>query len=236
MKAKNLSILWILVIIACALIGCTTTNSSPGPISPVGPQGPVGPQNIEGPPHDDAIVIENKGRLVSKEYSFTGFEEIEVNSLMTVEISQGEDFKIITEVEEDAVPYLEVSLDGKRLSIGLDPSQAYSMSNATVRAKIMLPEMANLIVDGISHVTLKDFKCTNSGSLVVKGISSLEGMINGCDLLLDVSNLSKVLLSGSAGVVTVRATDISEVDLTSLEMQNLESVIDDSSELIVADN
>ena len=93
-----------------------------------------------------------------------------------------------------------------------------------------------MIVDGISHVTLKDFKCTNSGSLVVKGISSLEGMINGCDLLLDVSNLSKVLLSGSAGVVTVRATDISEVDLTSLEMQNLESVIDDSSELIVADN
>jgi len=100
----------------------------------------------------------------------------------------------------------------------------------------MLPKLTTLIVDGISHVTLKDFNCTQSMDIEVKGISSLEGEISGCSLNLDVINLSKTTLDGSVQDVTVNASDLSEVDLSSLEMQNLESVVDDSSELIVSEN
>jgi len=93
-----------------------------------------------------------------------------------------------------------------------------------------------LIVDGISHVTLKDIQCTKVMDIDVKEISSLEGQINGCDLNLEVLNLSEVALEGSAKNVTVIIADLSEVDLSLLEVQNLVSEVDDSSRLISKDN
>jgi hypothetical protein len=236
MKTKNLSILWILVVVVGSLVGCSTQNFSPGPKDPIGPQGNLGPNEPLGPSSSDAVVIESNGNLVSEEYNFTGFEEIEINSLMTVEISQGEGYEIITEVEEDAVPYLRVSLEGKRLRIGLDPSKGYNTNNATLRAKITLPYFAALIVDGVSHVMLKDILCTHAVDIEVKGVSSLDGLIDGCDLSIEVSNLSKVTLDGSAQDVTVNAAGLSEVNLSSLEVQNLEYEVDETSELISKEN
>jgi hypothetical protein len=235
MNKRHYHLVCILALIAVLLIGCAAQDLGPGPKGPIGEMGDPGPADPPGPSSGDTILIESKGVLVSEAHNFTGFEEIEINSLLTVEISQGESYEITTEVEEDAVPYLQVSLEGKRLRIGLDPSQAYNLNTATLRAEITIPKLTALIVDGISHVTLKDFNCTHTMDLEIKGISSLKGEISGCSLNLDVINLSKATLNGSVQDVTVNAADISEVNLSSLEMQNLESKIDDSSELILSE-
>jgi hypothetical protein len=232
MKVKNFLIFWITVMIAGVLIGCSTQNFSPGPKDPTGPQGDLDPKGTS----SDAIVIESKGNLVSEEYYFTGFEEIEVNSLMTVEIFQGESFKVTTSVEEDAVPYLQVSLEDKRLHIGLDPSRSYHTNNAKLLAKITLPYFTTLMVDGVSHVILKDIQCTHAVEIEVKGVSSLDGQINGCDLNIKVSDTSKLYLAGSAQDVTVSVTGISKVDLSSLETQHLEYKADEASKLILKEN
>ena len=236
MKAKIFLIFWITVILGGGLASCSTQSFGPGPKGPIGPQGNLGPNEPLGSSSSDTIVIESNGNLVFDEYDFVGFDEIEIGSLMEVEISQGETYRITTSVVEDAVPYLQVSLEGKRLRIGLDSSQTYNISKVTLRAEITLPELTVLIIDGISDVKLEDFDCTHPLDLEVTGISSLEGHITGCDLSIETSDLSKVKLNGLAGNVFIKGSAISEVDISSLDFQELDYEMDETSELILEDN
>ena len=225
---KNICLAMLITgMIATNLMGCKTLDAGPGP------QGPIGPQDSISP---DAIVIENTGRVVSQEHPYTGFEEIEVNSLLEVEISQGEGYQIITEVEEAALPYLEVSLEGGRLRIGLDPSQGYHTKQATLQARITLPAITALIVDGVSQVTLQDMHCSGAVDLTVRGVSTLDGRISGCDLQIEVSDTSTVELEGSAQQVTVQVTGVSVVDLSGFEIEDLSSDKDQTSQLILQDD
>ena len=232
MKAKIFMILWITVILTGGLVSCSTQSFGPGPKSPIGPQGNLGPNEPPGPSSGDTIFIESKGNLVVEEYDFVGFEEIEIGSLMEVEISQGVNFNVTTSVEEDAVPYLQVSLEGKRLMIGLDPSQVYKTDGATLQATVTLPDLTNVIVVGVSHVTLDDIQYLNPMNIEVEGVSSLDGQISGCDLNIQVSSTSNLQLAGSANQVTVSVEGVSKVDLSSLEYQSLEYQTEETSELI----
>lgn len=222
----------ITVLISVCLVGCSTQSFGPGPKGPIGPQGDLGPQDSPGPSVSDAITIANNGSLVFEEYDFVGFDEIEISSLMDVEISQGETYQITTTVVEDAVPYLQVSLEGKRLRIGLDPSQAYNINQATLHASITLPHLLTLTVSKISHVTLDDFQCAKSMGIVVSEVSSLDGQINGCDLDIQILNTSELTLTGSANHVMVSLALVSKADLSSLEVQHLDFESDLTSQLI----
>jgi hypothetical protein len=235
MKTNILS-LAIAVLVAGVLTGCTTQNFSPGPNGPIGPQGNPGPDGDIAAASGDTIVIESEGNLVSAEHAFTDFDAVEVNALMTVEITLGESYEIITEVEEDAVPYLQVLIEGGRLRIGLDPSLGYSTNNAALFAKITLPSLRSLVVDGASHVILEDIQCTRALDIEVTGTSSLDGQIYGCDLSLEVSDVSTVSLAGSVPSAVVSISGVSSVDLSALEAQNLDYEVDQLSELVLNEN
>jgi hypothetical protein len=231
MKMK-IKIVWITVMIAVVLSGCSTRVFSPGPTGLIGPQGNLVQNEPLGPVSPNIIVIESKGNLVVEEYDLVGFEEIEIGSLMEVVISQGEGFNITTSIEEDAVPYLQVSLEGKRLRIGLDPSQAYQTDEASLLATITLPELSTLIVSGVSHVTLDEIRCVSTLDIVVEGVSSVDGQVSGCDLDIQVSKTSNLQLAGTANQVSVSIETVSKVDISSLDFQYLEYEADGTSELI----
>ena len=117
-----------------------------------------GPDIQVGAESQDAIVIEDSGRLVTKPYDFEGFDEIEA-SMFDLDIRHGEPYAVIIEVEENALDYVQVVMENNRLELGLAPGEAYNMADIRLRAQITLPELAAIALDLGSDSTATGFDC-----------------------------------------------------------------------------
>jgi hypothetical protein len=116
------------VLVAGLLVGCGGKPDT----EHVGPKGPLGPEGELGPSSSDftegAIVIKKSGVLVTEEYPFTDFSQLEIG-MFDVEVRQGEGYSVVLEMDENVLDHVQVTRESETLRIGLDPSESYQMEN-----------------------------------------------------------------------------------------------------------
>jgi hypothetical protein len=157
------------------------------------------------------VSISGSGVVVGAEWSITGFEKVDVSHAFTVDIRQGDTFRVATSVDENVADYLQVVKQGDTLRIGLKPGTM--VTNATLQAEVTMPELTGLDVSGASHVAIAGFKSPKALNVDVSGASSLRGDIEAGDARFDVSGASHVTLSGSGQDANIDASGASEADL-----------------------
>ena len=200
----------------------------PGPTGPLGPQGDVGPKGDVGPQGDlgpspsdfaeDAIVIKKSGVLVTKEYPFTDFSQLEIG-MFDVEVRQGEGYQVVLEMDKNLLDHVQVTQEGETLRIGLDPSEGYQMEDVHKRAEITMPTLTGLTMGLVDDGQVTGFR-SEDALVIGLGQSSLRGEVQAGDLEITAQVACTVNLGGSAGDVTVKAAVDSDVDLSELECQN----------------
>lgn len=231
----------LLVLIGISLTSCAQGEFSPGPKDPIGPQGDLGPGGDAGPQGDlgpsssdlseDAIVIEKSGVLVTEQYTFTDFSQVEIG-FFDVEIRQDEDYSVVLEMDENVLEYVQVTQRGEALGIGLDPSEAYNMEDIHMRAEITMPRLTGLTMDLSDESEITGFK--SKDNLVIDlSKSSLRGEIDAGDLEITAEVGSTMTLSGSAANITVKAALDSTVDLSELECHDAVVTAEQSSQVTV---
>ena len=139
------------------LLGACGKGPDTEPVGPVGPQGSVGPQALEGTPPANLTVIEDTDIMVTKQHPFSGFTRVEVSDGFDVTIRQSEGFRVSTQLEETAVPYVEMDQEGDTLRIQLKDGRAYHMVNITLDVEITMPELTGLVLEDGSDVTVAGF-------------------------------------------------------------------------------
>ena len=184
-------------------------------------------------PPAHVTVIENSGVLVSQEYDLAVFEQIQVENTFDVEIKQGDTFRVVTRVEENAAPYVRVTVEGNRLKIGLDPKKTYHMINVSLRAEITLPKLTGLSLGGASQATLESFQLAEEADVALEGASSLYGEVEADKINLEASMAAAVTLSGSAQDVVLKTWGGSRVDLGGLGVANADVEASGGSTAIV---
>ena len=157
--------------------------------------------------------ITGSGNVVTQEEAFTGFDKVDVSHAFTVDISQGESFRVVVRVDDNLVEHLEVVKQGDTLKIGLEPTPFRNVRDATMEAEVTMPELTGLELSGASDVTITGFKSSKMLDVKLSGASSLRGDIEAGDARFDLSGASSVTLSGSAQDVTIDASGASVVDL-----------------------
>ncbi|MGD9093339.1 MAG: DUF2807 domain-containing protein [Anaerolineales bacterium] len=229
--------LFILIVIGLSLTGCSKGGFSPGPKGPIGPQGELGPEgplgtsSIDISPSSDVIVIEKSGVLVTEEYPFTDFSQLEIE-MFDVEISQGEGYSVVLEMDKNVFDLVQVTQEGETLWIGLDPSEAYHMENIHMRAEITMPRLTGLAMSLNDDGKITGFK-SEDDLVIVLSKSSLRGEVHAGDLEVTTELGCTVTLSGSATDVTVKATVDSDVDLSELECRDAMVTAEVSSQVTV---
>lgn len=157
-------------------------------------------------------VIPGAGNVVTREETFTDFNKVDVSDAFTVDISQGDTFRVVIRIDENVVQYLEVVKEGSTLKIGLKPA-AIGIGPRTLEAEITMPELTGLELSGASHGAISGFKSTKGLDVQVSGASHLSGDIEAGDARFDISGASHATLTGSGQDVTIDASGASHVDL-----------------------
>jgi hypothetical protein len=168
---------------------------------------------------------------VESEFPFSGFAKIEVNDFFTVEVRQGETYRVVVETEEALTPYLDIFVRGRKLHIGLKSNQTYHFENASQRAEVTLPTLTHAMVGNFSELRLIGMDTEDSLRLEVADHSLLQGSVAAGNLIVEIENHSSLNLSGSASQVTGKVTNHSSAELSALTASKVDIDTDRHSTL-----
>ncbi len=224
---QTLSSLLVMVLLITGLVlaGCNRGNAATRVRGAEGVQ--AGDQG------ENMVAIASSGRLVTRSYDFTGFDQLAV-AFFDVDIRQGETHAVVIEVEENALPYVQVTQEAGRLQLGLAPEHTYNMTDIPLRAAVTMPRLVELELNMSDASTITGFHSEEDLVLILDLSSALAGDLVARDLVCDLSLGSTLVLSGSGRMVTILAALGSTVDLTNFSVEDTQVSADNSSVVSVA--
>ncbi len=150
------------------------------------------------------------GHIVTEQRDFTDFTALDVGNIFDTEVVQSDSFSITITADDNVLERVKVSKDGEELKLRLERRRYHHI---TLTAKIAMPVLSGLELDGLSRVTVTGFKSSQDLHLDLSEASSLTGDMEAGDVVIEASDASAVTLAGSASTLTLDASGRSRVDL-----------------------
>lgn len=140
--------------------------------------------------YGDGIV--GSPNLVTKEFDFSGFTDIEVGTAFEVDIIQSDTYGVSITVNENLLEYLDVSQSGRTLRVFMETQHSYR--TATRYASIALPDLHRVSLLGACQGEVSGFSTTQPMDFVVTGASTLELVdVEAGDTRFNVSGASRAV-------------------------------------------
>jgi hypothetical protein len=164
----------------------------------------------------EQVNLEGSGNIETQEKDLGGFNELRASHSFKVEVKRGEDYRIVTRVDDNVQDYVVIKKKGDTLSIGLDPAYNYTTQKTTLEAEVTMPELTRIRLSGSSDATISGFASNDVFEADLSGSSTLHGELEAGDASFDVSGSSSVILTGAAQNLTIDASGSSDIDLSAL--------------------
>ena len=161
--------------------------------------------------------IKGSGRVVTEELIMTGFDRVEVGNTFDVTISRAGLYSITVEADDNLLEYLDVRKSDETLIIRL--RLGTSISNATLRAHVALPELRSVSLSGASRGMIQGFQLDQFGA-TLSGASFLSGDIVTGDTEISLSGASAVYLTGTGPSLSLKASGASKADLEQFKVNS----------------
>ena len=163
--------------------------------------------------------LEGSGNVIIEEKDFKDFTGVGIGNAFSVQVVQSDSFSVVITADDNIMDHIQVSKSGETLKIRLDRG---GISNATMRAKVTMPNLRKLHLSGATRGTVTGFKSSDDLDIEVSGASSLNGDIKAGDVDVEASGASKVTLKGSGKDIIVRGSGAIKIDLEEFVVNNAE--------------
>jgi hypothetical protein len=171
--------------------------------------------------------ITGSGTIVTQEFDFSDFDEVEIDYAFEGTITQGDAYSVVVRVDDNLVDRLRVEQNGNRVSIGLESTGL--ITRATMEYEITMPNLNHLSVDGAGNAHFIGFNSAEAFTGAASGAARIEGDLSAGDLVLEASGASTISLAGTAGDVNAEASGASTIDLEELTAANVDAIASGAS-------
>ena len=182
------------------------------------------------------VKVIGSGNLITKTFDFSDFTGIKAESGMHVELIMSGTFSVEVIADDNVIEHIEVNKSGDTLRI--KPKGNSQFRNATLTAKVTMPDLYKLELSGGSHASISGFNSSHDLSVRLSGGSHLgEPMIPG-DIVagnvdFNLSGGSHVALSGSADDLDIKCSGGSHIILKDFSVNNANINLSDGSHATV---
>lgn len=193
------------------------------------------------------LPIAGSGTVQTREVNYSDFSRIVVESGFQVDFEKGEQYAVSITLDDNLFEHLDISKDGNLLSIRLNPDHSYV--DTTQKAVVTLPSLEALTLSDASLGHVKDFDSLNAVrfdlsdasrldldniradelNITMSDISQVAGDIDVNKVSFTLSGASILLLTGSAGEVSIVASGASHALLEGLEIINASVTLSEES-------
>jgi hypothetical protein len=188
--------------------------------------------------------IVGTGPVISKDYSYSGFANVDISSFFKFDISRSDSFSVKASTYENILEHLDISQSGDTLKVRFKPG---SYNNDT-KVIITMPQLNNLTISGASNGSVRGFRSVNPYNLELSGASRLDMDVEAGDSKIEISGASNVTgkltsqatritisgasgcdISGSAGLTNIEVSGASHFDSPNFKMQDTDISISGAS-------
>ena len=184
------------------------------------------------------------GKIVSQEYNYKDFTNVEISNAFKYEISRSDSFSVKAATHENIIDRLDVTVSGNTLIVRFKAG-VFSTDASVV---ITMPGLNKLVVSGASRGNARGFKSSDALDLEVSGASQLDmdfeagntninvsgastatGNLKAGDSRIEVSGASGCNIKGSASQATIEVSGASHFDSPEFQMQNTDIKVSGAS-------
>jgi len=177
------------------------------------------------------------GQIITREFDFSDFTNVEVSHAFRVEITRSDSYQISITASAKLFDYIDVSKSGNTLKISRKPY--HRPTSTTPEVRINMPILNKLRLSGATKGTVagfssqEDFDLNVSGAsgldidmeagktkLEISGASRISGNVKVADAEFTLSGASRAKLSGSANNIVLNAWGASRLDLADFTLND----------------
>ena len=161
------------------------------------------------------------GDVAEKRYSDLGeFVRLETDSSVSVTVAGGDRREVVVRADDNVIDDVVVDSDGDTLSIRV--ASGVRLSDATLEADVVTPELLSVEANGASEVTVRDDLEPDRFEVSATGASEVTAELTTAEAELSASGSSTVTLDGRSESISAEVLGASEMELASLEVTNME--------------
>jgi len=161
----------------------------------------------------DREQIVGSGKALTKEFKIADFDSVDIRSIFEVEIIQGDAFHVSVTADDNLFDYIKTAKEGSTLAFSLDSKNKSFHTKERLKAKVTMPSLRNLKIDGAAKATVSGFKASPEVSIEVSGASGLKGNLETKKIMLKASGASHMKLTGSAKEAKLDVSGACHLDL-----------------------
>jgi len=141
--------------------------------------------------------IIGSGNVISQTYDLSGFDKIEIGAGGDLFVTQGDEYSVVVEAEDNLFEHLEVEVGGDELSV--DTKEFIYLKNTKpIKVFVTLPKVEKLIVEGSGSVESETLLRGEELSLVIRGSGSFDVEVDVVELASGIDGSGEILVRGDA--------------------------------------
>lgn len=164
--------------------------------------------------------VTGNGNVVEDERNLDGFTAVHLSSGIDVVLSQGENFKVLVEADENLHEYIETYISGRTLVVGTESRVNIGKAKAK-RVHVTLPELEELKISSAGDCeAVTPFTCDDL-RIKISSAGDLNMEVDARSINLDISSSGDCKLAGSADEFSVdlsSAGDLHAFDLVAAKV------------------
>jgi len=143
----------------------------------------------------------SSANVTTRDMTVTDFTNLNINDGFQVQITQGASYNITVTANSNIISRIQVIKSQNTVTIGLTPNPSFMSLGSTLKAEITMPDLQGLTISGGSNAHVSGFVLSH-------------------DLTITLSGGSTLRMDGKANDLTAVCTGGSDLELSSLNINN----------------
>jgi serine/threonine-protein kinase len=178
-----------------------------------------------------AAAIVGSGKPATRQVEVSGFQQVHADLPCLVEIVRDSNLRVSFTADDNIVEHLKAIKDATTLKLELEKG-SYQL-RAPLTARIAMPSLAGLRLDGAAHAKIEGFDSHEPFHARLDGASSLEGSIKAGDIEIECNGAGRATLQGGATALKLKASGASHLELGELTAGSVDATLDGASHATV---
>jgi phage shock protein PspC (stress-responsive transcriptional regulator) len=141
--------------------------------------------------------LTGSGNVVSEERVVEGFDKVELAGSGTLVVTQGDEFHVSIEGDDNLLAYYNTEVRGQKLSIGMEPFRCVKRSSG-LNVMVTMPDVEQLSLLGSGDIKSLNTLTADALDLEIAGSGTIDLAVNVTDLDTEIAGSGEAYYQGSA--------------------------------------
>jgi hypothetical protein len=171
--------------------------------------------------YDDRPKIEGSGNIVTKDYPVQSFDQLDVQGVFNVQLSQDSKAAVKIEADDNLQSLFEVKNEGSKLSISMKKDMNFSSKKKLV-VYISFDKLKSIDLKTVGNLASTESLSFDNLELDNKSVGSVDLKLTANKVDIDNKSVGDIKLSGKADNVTIKNKSVGSIQAASFVVQTMD--------------